>query len=197
MNTQLISSILLLALALPIKGCRNEAIAPSISEYDCTKNSPHVLIPGTPGITMKSSRCKDYIYTRKAMAAAIDVFAEIYGEEFNLNHLEVLELLSNLKIEVSILPKTIANVYDLKGNFYKNPVPISGLAIDKDHIWVEIKTSNIYNSALIHELVHIIIWRANVVHGDPDHEGKEFSGWSKKHTSLIERVNNTLMDLNI
>ena len=76
-------------------------------------------------------------------------------------------------------------------------VPVNGLALDKDNIWVEIKTSKIYHSALIHELVHIMIWRDNIIHGDPDHEGEKFSGWTEAHTRVIKTVNNKLLDLDI
>ena len=32
------------------------------------------------------------------------------------------------------------------------------------------------------------------VHGDPDHEGLEFSGWTPEHTKMIKRVNDKLLD---
>jgi hypothetical protein len=188
---------MILLLALPIRGCKNEVLTPSIIEYDCRKDPTHVQIPETPGIKLKASRCQDYIFTKKNMSAAIKIFASEYSSTFDLPEEEVMSKLSGIIIEVSVIPRTLSNVYDIKGNFHKKPVPILGLAVDKDNIWLEVKTSKIHHSALIHELVHIMIWRQNIVHGDPDHEGDKFSGWKIDHTLLIKRVNNILLDLDI
>lgn len=188
---------LILVLALPTRGCKNEAISPSIIEFNCRKDPSPVEIPGTPGIIMKASRCDDYIFNKKNMSTAIGLFVLEYSDKFNIPENKVLSELSGLTIEVSAIPKTVSNVYNIKGKFHKDPIPILGLAVDKDNIWLEVKTTKIYHSALIHELVHIIIWRHNIVHGDPDHEGKEYSGWTKEHTELIKTVNNLLMDLDI
>jgi len=114
-----------------------------------------------------------------------------------MSELSVWGFLRDLKIEVSAIPRTVHAAYDLNGKFLNGKIPVSGLALRKDWIWVEIKTSQIWSSSLVHELVHIIIWRQNNVHGDPDHEGKEFSGWTKKHTQLIEKINKILLDAEI
>ena len=87
--------------------------------------------------------------------------------------------------------------YDINGELLTGEVPVSGLAMNKDLIWVEIRTSQIWSSSLIHEIVHVIIWRKNIVHGDPDHEGPDFSGWTKEHTKLIKRVNKILLNAEI
>ena len=66
------------------------------------------------------------------------------------------------------------------------------------NIWVEIKTSQIWSSSFVHELVHIIVWNQNNgIHGDPDHEGEKFSGWTVEHSELIKKVNNILLDARI
>ena len=114
-----------------------------------------------------------------------------------MNELEVWELLRGLQIEVSAIPRAVANVYDVNGNLFKEDVPVSGLAISPNKIWVEVKTSQIWPTSLAHELVHIIIWRSQGVHADPDHEGSQFSGWTKKHTKFLDALRQELMDLEI
>ena len=91
------------------------------------------------------------------------------------------------------------NTKELKTKILDNKkiaTPYTALTLYDDP-FLHLKTSQIWSSALIHELVHIIIWKQNNVHGDPDHEGKEFSGWTKKHTQLIKKVNLILLDAEI
>ncbi len=197
MRLKLIYTALFIFLILPIRGCKNEVIAPSIIEYDCRKDINSTLIPGTPGIKIKSSRCSDYIFKPDKMSAAINLFVEKYSQKFDLKKIDVWNSLSDLTIEVSIIPRTVVNVYDINGKFLKKETPVSGLAFNEKLIWVEIRTSQIWSSSLIHELVHIIIWRSNGVHGDPDHEGTQFSGWNSKHTKLIKDINIELLELDI
>ena len=85
----------------------------------------------------------------------------------------------------------------MKGRLVKDAA-VTGLALTPTNIWVEIKTSQIWSSSLAHELVHIIIWKQNAgIHADPDHEGSEYSGWSKQHTSFIKSFNKMLLEKEI
>lgn len=190
--------LLALLLLLPIRGCvSNTTGHSSVVEFDCTKSRRLTTIPGTPGITLTSSRCKDYVFTKEKARRAITLFVSRYAYEFSMNELEVWELLRGLQIEVSAIPRAVANVYDVNGNLFKEDVPVSGLAISPNKIWVEVKTSQIWPTSLAHELVHIIIWRSQGVHADPDHEGSQFSGWTKKHTKFLDALRQELMDLEI
>lgn len=169
----------------------------NVSEFNCTRDKSGTIIPGTPSIRLTTTYCNDYIFKHDSMRKAIALFASEYAEAFGMEELEVWELLRGLTIELSVIPKTVRNVYDIDGNFFKKDVPITGLAISKDIIWVEIRTPQIWSSSLAHELVHIIIWRTQGVHADPDHEGTQFSGWTQKHTQFLKRFENMLMDLEI
>ena len=194
-----IYSILLLSVFLVFpasNACFSYRDKSSISEFNCMVDRSVILIKGTPGILVRPSNCKDYIFKEEEMLKALKIFVREYSEEFDTTELEVWKKLSGLEIEVSILPRTVNSAYDIHGKLVKH-VPVNGLAISKNLIWVEIKTKNISSSALIHELIHIIIWRDQIHHGDPDHEGKEFSGWNIRHTKLINRINNILLDLDI
>jgi len=180
-----------------IKGC-NHTNKSNIVKLDCSSFSRFTKVPGTPNIKLVSSRCSnDYQFKKEVVKSALDVFVNEYSESFDVSESLVWENLRDLKIEVSIIPRTVHAAFDINGNFLEDQVAVNGLAFSQDHIWVEIKTSQIWSSALIHELVHVIIWRQNKVHGDPDHEGEKFSGWTQKHTKLIKRVNNILLEAEI
>ncbi len=186
-----------LLLVLPVRGCKKEILAPSVIEFDCRSSSTERKLPNLPNIRMLADRCEDYVFNIEKLSEAIHIFAQEYSQDFDIDRSVVLSRLTGLRITVSAIPRTVDAAYDINGKYLKNKVPVNGLAIDKDNIWIEVRTSNISSTALIHELVHIMIWRDQIYHGDPDHEGKEFSGWSKRHTEVIHRVNNILLDLNI
>lgn len=198
MQKHLIFCLILAMLLSTASSCGSSANTQnSVEKITCVNNRKPIDIPGTPGIRMTPSRCEDYVFNPDALSKAIVIFAEAYSNEFDMPVTKVWTLLKNLKIEVSIIPRTVSRVYDIDGNFSATEVPVSGLAFSKDLIWVEVRTSQIWSSSLVHELVHIMIWRSQGVYGDPDHEGNTFSGWSKKHTRFIKEVKNILMDQEI
>ena len=49
----------------------------------------------------------------------------------------------------------------------------------------------------MHELVHIALWNSGNILGDPDHEGEEYSGWTREHTKMIKDLNTVLANINI
>ena len=169
----------------------------SVSEFNCTRDRIGSLVPGTPNIRVTTTYCNDYVFEQEAMSRAISMFVEEYSETFGMEEMHVWSLLRGLTIELSAIPRTVKNVYSVEGKFLSHDVPVTGLAVSPHLIWVEIKTSQVWSSSLAHELVHIIIWRTQKVHGDPDHEGQEYSGWSKEHTEFLQRFKLKLMDLEI
>ena len=125
------------------------------------------------------------------------MFVKDYARVFDISEVEVWAMLTNLEIEVSAIPRIVKSAYDVKGRPVKEAY-VTGLALSPTHIWVEVKTSQIWSSSLAHELVHVIIWKQNAgIHGDPDHEGDQFSGWQKKHTEFIKKFNIDLLDNNL
>ena len=191
----MVASIILLP---GTNACYHKNNIPSaVFEVDCTQSVTQRVILGTPNIITTSSRCKDYQFNSESLKMALDVFVQEYADSFGIAEPLVWESLRNLRIEVSAIPRGVRAAYDVNGKYLEGNIPVSGLALSDKHIWVEIKTTQIWSSSLVHELVHIIIWRNNRVHGDPDHEGKEFSGWTKKHTELIKKINKILLDAEI
>ena len=88
------------------------------------------------------------------------------------------------------------------GAFDVNGKPIEGrargLTLLPTYIWVwENQYERIAATAFVHELVHAALWAQNGYHGDPDHEGGEFEGWTPKHTKFIREINILLAGLDI
>ena len=196
--THILGVILLTAgLLLPTNGCASNNSS-SIKKFDCsTSKSIKIIIPATPNITMKSTRCVDYVFASDKMRKVIHMFVEDYSSEFDISEPAIWSMLSGLEIEVSAIPRVVKSAFDVNGKPVKN-AHVTGLALSDSHIWVEVKTSQIWTSSLAHELVHIIIWKQNAgIHGDPDHEGNQFSGWQKKHTKFIKQFNRDLFDNNL
>ena len=190
--------IVLIFILTPINGCSSASqYASSVKEFSCLNQMQKIRIPGTPGITMNTTHCEDYIFKEQKLAQAITLFVEEYADMFDIKEIEVWEMLRGLHIEVSAIPRTVSAAFDIKGKPVTN-VPVSGLAFSTKHIWVEITTSQIWSTSLTHELVHVIVWVQNSgVHGDPDHEGSKFSGWDKEHTAFIKRFNQNLLENDI
>jgi hypothetical protein len=178
------------------RGCMmHTADLSSVTKFDCLNQKQGRIVPGTPNIRILA-HCDDYTFTDAKLTKALTLFIQHYSEEFDVPHKKMWSLLKSLKIELSVIPRSVESAFNIRGKPVTN-VPVSGLALSKDHIWVEIKTKQIWSSSLTHELIHIIIWRSNQVHGDPDHEGSEYSGWSKKHTKFIKQFNKLLLELEI
>lgn len=188
---------LTIALLIPSNGCGVNSSS-SIKKLEChSSNLVHQVIPGTPNIRLRASRCDDYTFKSKQVAIVLHLFVSEYSRVFNVSELVLWDYLSGLEIEVSAIPKVVSSAFDVKGNPVQD-VPVSGLAISPKKIWVEIKTSQIWTSSLVHELVHTIIWNKNAgIHADPDHEGDQFSGWTSKHTQFIRDLNRALLDKEI
>tara|TARA_B100001057_G_C22762324_1_gene916326 strand:- start:168 stop:767 length:600 start_codon:yes stop_codon:yes gene_type:complete len=197
---RIISFLAFLFVILAPVGCLNKVDVnrPSVSDFSCLNDKFKKNIAGLPNIASSTTRCIDYKFDEKNLAYAIKLFVSEYSREFDVDELKVWSYFYGLEIESSIYPREVQAAYDSKGNLLEGIVPVSGLALSKDKIWVEIRTSHIYTSSLVHELIHVIIWNENLgIHGDPDHEGKNFSGWSKKHTKFIKKINLMLQDLDV
>lgn len=168
----------------------------NVIKVDCLKLQNKTIIPNVPNVFMRTSYCDDYKFNPTALGEVIIIFVERYSETFEVEEKVLWSYLNGLEIEVSIFPRQVDAAYDSAGNLLTGKVPVSGLALSDKKIWVEIRTSQIWSSSLIHELVHIIIWNQNMgIHGDPDHEGKHFSGWTEKHTKFIKMLNLDISDL--
>ena len=198
MRSFFILSLVTFFLLIPSSnGCHRPGGESNIVKVEC-KSTKLVNLTELPSSIRVLTYCNDYSFKEKKLSKAINIFVSEYSETFEIDPAIVWSHLNGLKIELSIIPKVVKAAYTVDGKFVEGIVPVSGLALSPKHIWVEIKTSQIWSSSLVHELVHAIIWNENSgIHGDPDHEGKEFSGWSKKHTKFIKNLNIQLLELGI
>ena len=189
---------LIVAMCIPSSSCTSVSNQSSIEKFNCKDPKSQIkLIPGTPRIVMAPTFCDDYVFNPKKVQTVITMFVREYAAEFNIPEHVLWRHLSGLKIETSLIGRKVPLAYSSQGKLLKN-VDVTGLALTKKHIWVEVLTKQINMSAFIHELVHIIIWHENYgVHGDPDHEGSEFSGWTSQHTKFIKRMNIQLLEMGI
>lgn len=188
-------SAVLLAFLIASCGGNNPSSVQRLSCNGLSSNS--FIIPGTPNITSRTTYCEDYFFTPEKLSRALHIYVDEFANTFDIEPPQVWSALRNLEIEVSVMPRISKYAFDKQGNLLQN-VNVTGLAFSPKKIWVEVKTSQISSSSLSHELTHAIIWHENMgIHGDPDHEGKEFSGWTREHTQMIKRVNNKLLDASI
>ena len=192
-----LAPVFIIGLIILSPSCVNVGKFSSVQEFNCMSPGAKIEhIPGTPGILIAPTNCQDYTYIKEKVSSALFIFVEEYSRNFEVSQKHVWSMLAGLKIEVSIHGRKVDAAYDVSGNLLKD-VDVTGLAISKKHIWVEINTKQINTSALVHELIHTMIWNEQGVHADPDHEGKNYSGWTKKHTRLMKDINVLLMDSGI
>jgi len=149
------------------------------------KDSWHIVSPCEVGLNRVST--------------AMTVFYYMWEEEFGDPDKKVLNSLNRLTIKWGEDDKVMPTIYSISGVRKKN-AKVRGLAITKSDIWVKrSKYSLIYNTAFIHELVHISLW-ATVDTPDADHESTVYKGenyWTTRHTAFIIEVNRMLWALNI
>ena len=56
----------------------------------------------------------------------------------------------------------------------------------------------IWKTSLVHELLHVAInAQHNGEHGDPDHEGGKWPGWTTRHTEFIHKMNMVLKKVDL
>ena len=128
----------------------------------------------------------------KKVSQAMIIFYNQWIKHFGDRDGKVLNALNNLMIEWSVNKKTVSG-YDINGQ-YVNNASVVGASLTPGYVWLYARDDKkIHSSSLIHELVHISIWaKHRWSHGDADHEGDKYKGWTKKHTLFIHEINNML-----
>ena len=130
---------------------------------------------------------------RHKVAYVIRLFYREWKNKFGDDEGDVLKSLNKLVITWEDKKKKISGIgLDVNGQ------PLSGLArgltLMPSYVWVWTNPTykRIAATALVHELVHSALWSKNKFHGDPDHEGDDFKGWTKEHTTFINEINSIL-----
>ncbi len=134
------------------------------------------------------------------VSLAMDVFYiewyATFGDPGNI----VASNLEHLFIEWTAEKRTFANAFTVSGELVRNGVA-NGLTYKKNHIWVctspnEKKPYVISKTSFTHELVHASLSAING-HGDADHEGKSYKGWTKEHTFFITKTKEALRKMQL
>ena len=141
-----------------------------------------IVIPYFKSASQVVPNCKTYPVHETALA--LFVFYHNWLEYFEDDNLAVRGMLEKVMIEWDTKKRVGNSGYNLKGEPFKKH-NIIGLVKTDSIIWVwQGYNNNISESALIHELVHLAL-RARNGHGDADHEGHKYRGWTPRHTKMI------------
>lgn len=124
------------------------------------------------------------------------VFYHYWNRWFGDEDLLVKKALENVMVEWGTKKRTMKRGYSLKGNLKEN-ITVVGLTKSNSFIWVWQGTFHrIAESSLIHELVHVAL-RAKYGHGDSDHEGSKYYGWTIEHSAMIIEAKEALRSFDI
>ena len=153
-----------------------------------------MFIPGYSKAAVVVESC-DY-FRREKVSIALRIFEAEWTRTFGRSY-TVSENLNEMIVTFSFDKKTVKG-YDIFGQTI-NTGDLLGSTISKNVVWVYINpvTNRICDTSLAHELAHASIWALNGNHGDPDHMGRKYPGWTMKHNMLIQTVNDHLCELGI
>jgi hypothetical protein len=134
----------------------------------------------------------DFFPKPKDVSKVINIFYKHWVAEFGDKDYKIYGTLNTIMIEWREEPKR-GGGFSLTGRSLKGV--IEGVVVAPGYVWVwKGKKNKISSTALIHELIHCAIW-SNSTHPDPDHEGDEFKGWTRKHTDFLYKINYLLEDM--
>ena len=162
---------------------------------DSEKSFPQmILIPYFKSATQIVPNCETY--PKHQTALAMMIFYHHWLENFGDDDLKVKKALEKVMITWGLEKRTIKKSYNIKGEPSRNSTVV-GITRSDSVIWVwQGYDHRISKSSLIHELVHITL-RAKYGHGDSDHEGPKYNGWTWQHTEMILEAKKTLRSFNL
>ena len=153
-----------------------------------------VLIPFFENASQILPNCKTY--PKHQTALAFFVFYHKWTEYFGDKNFAVKGVLEKVMVQWDTKKKISKRGYDLKGERFENH-NIIGRVESNSIIWVwQGYDHKISQSALFHELVHLAL-RARNGHGDSDHEGSKYRGWTRAHSVMIIEAKQMLRAFNL
>ena len=157
-------------------------------------------VPGYKFTYQQTDDC-DYFYPAHT-SLALHVFYVEWLSKFSDDDGVVLRAINELTIEYGTYQRLLARVYSIDGSFRPGQTVINGLTGNHGKyvfVWIGKGTHpKLYKTSFIHELVHVAIYAANFgAHGDPDHEGQKYKGWSTMHTKFIQDTNEILKSMDL
>ncbi|MEC8977650.1 MAG: hypothetical protein VYC40_01905 [Pseudomonadota bacterium] len=153
-----------------------------------------IVVPFFGRATQIVPNCQTY--PKHKTSLALMVFYHHWVKSFGDENLVVKKALEKIMIEWGVNKKVVKKGYSLDGK-ERRDVTVVGMTKTKSYIWVwQGYNHKISESSLIHELVHVAL-RAKNGHGDSDHEGDIYHGWTKQHTTMILEAKEVLRSFNI
>ena len=153
-----------------------------------------LFIPGYAQASVIVEHCD--FFRREKVSIALRAFelewSRVFGQSYTVSK-NLREMIVTFGFE-----KRQTRGYDIFGTIIEDG-DLLGTTISKNTIWVYVKPNadRICDTSFVHELVHASIWALNDRHGDPDHTGPKYRGWTSKHNLLIQNVNDHLCELGI
>ncbi len=153
-----------------------------------------VFIPGYKKSAILVDDCK--YFRREKIAISLQAFELSWDSRFGKSR-DVSNNLNDIIIVFSF-EKRKSMGYTTTGELIYN-ANLLGATISKNSIWIHVNPSidRVCDTSLVHELVHASIWSINKAHGDPDHTGQNFLGWTENHNVFIQNLNKHLCKLGI
>ena len=154
------------------------------SQCDPEKNFPQmIMIPYFNQATQIVPNCNTYPVHE--VAFSMFIFYHQWLEYFEDDNMAVRGMLEKVMIEWGTKKRFSKKGYYTNGKPFEDR-KILGVVKSESMIWVwQGYDHKISESALFHELVHLAIRARYGEHGDPDHEGPKYRGWSAAHTRMI------------
>ena len=186
--------------ALTVMSCGNTWIAkpdPSSFYKQCNPYFQDLSMLFVPGYSETSIIVEDCdFYPIEKVSIALSVFEFEWYKTFGMNE-KVSDNLRDLLITFSFEKRFQIELNSQEK--LRETTQILGSTSSKNAIWVgvDINDERICDTAFTHELVHASIWAMNGMHGDPDHLGLRYFGWTRQHAALIDKVNSHLCVLGI
>ena len=154
-----------------------------------------ILVPYFENASQIVPNCQTYPVHQVALA--LFVFYHQWLEYFGDNDMAVRGMLERVMIEWGTEKRFSKKGYNTKGEPFTDS-NILGIVQSDNMIWVwQGYNHRISESALFHELVHLAIRAKYGEHGDPDHEGPKYRGWTPAHTRMIIETKQMLRAFNI
>ena len=153
-----------------------------------------VMIPFFKSSSQIMPNCDTHPKHKTAMALMI--FYHHWVEYFGDKDYKIKNMLEQVMITWGTKKRTVKRSYNLYGELSEGR-EVTGIALTNTTIWVwEGYFHKISETSLMHELVHVIL-RVKNGHGDRDHEGDKYSGWTVEHSALIYEAKEMLRSFDI
>jgi len=148
------------------------------------KENPQMIsIPYFDNAAQVMPNCQTYPVHQTAFA--LFLFYHQWLKYFEDNDMAVRGVLEKVTIHWGTEKRISKDGFNINGKPFENG-KILGIVESENVIWVwQGYNHKISQSALYHELVHLALRAEYGNHGDPDHEGTKYKGWTASHTKMI------------